>query len=92
MIRHGWLGLDQAYAVYPISTIALAALISVVPLAVIVIQFIDHLKAAPADGGPSRNAIPDRVAGRRRCASEHTAEETEVGYPKLKRREHDGPF
>ena len=38
MIRHGWLGLDQAYAVYPISAIALAALISVVPLAVIVIR------------------------------------------------------
>ena len=43
MVRQGWLGLDQVYAAYPITTIALAALVSIVPLALAVIWFVDEL-------------------------------------------------
>ena len=43
MVRQGWLGLDQVYAAYPITTIALAALVSIVPLALAVVWFVDEL-------------------------------------------------
>ena len=43
MVREGWGGLDQVYAAYPITTIALAALVSIVPLALAVVWFVDEL-------------------------------------------------
>ena len=34
MVHDGWFGLDRAYATFPTSTVGLAAIISVIPLAV----------------------------------------------------------
>jgi len=43
MVRSGWLGFDQAYAAFPTFIVGLAAIISVIPLAVIVVWLADEL-------------------------------------------------
>ena len=43
MVRDGWFGLDQAYAAFPTSTVGLAAIISVIPLALVAVWLADEL-------------------------------------------------
>ena len=35
MVHHGWFGIDRAYAAFPTSTVGLAAVISIIPLAAV---------------------------------------------------------
>jgi len=41
--RVPWFGLDRAYAAYPALTIGFAAIVSVIPLAMVVIWLADEL-------------------------------------------------
>jgi hypothetical protein len=43
MVRDGWFDLDRVYAAFPTSTVGLAAIISVIPLAVVAIWLADEL-------------------------------------------------
>ena len=38
MVRDGWFGLDRAYATFPTSTVGLAAIISVIPFALVIVS------------------------------------------------------
>ena len=43
MVRDGWFGLDHAYAAFPTSTVGLAAIISVIPFALVIVWLADEL-------------------------------------------------
>jgi len=43
MVRSGWFGLDRVYAAFPTFTVGLAAIISVIPFAFVIVWLADEL-------------------------------------------------